>query len=113
PLLPSTHPSRGSSGARHRKTSRCPVCQRPLASADRNRGQCADCVADVDPQVFDALRAWRTTQVAHDNVPAYVVFNDATLRAIAIAKPASLEALATVHGVGPKKLELYGSQVLE
>ena len=115
PLLPSNHPARRSraSAARHRKTRRCPACQQPLAPADRAQGHCAGCTVDFDPQLFEELRAWRTSQGETENVPAFVVFTDATLRAIAAAKPSSLEALATIHGVGRTKLDRYGAQVLE
>jgi ATP-dependent DNA helicase RecQ len=46
-------------------------------------------------------------------VPAYIVFGDATLRGIALTEPATLEQLATISGVGEKKLEAYGEAVLE
>jgi superfamily II DNA helicase RecQ len=47
-----------------------------------------------------------------DGRPAYVVFDDATLERIALAMPESLADLARLHGIGPKKLELYGDAVL-
>jgi ATP-dependent DNA helicase RecQ len=46
-------------------------------------------------------------------VPAYVVFHDGTLRAIAAARPASLDALADISGVGEKKLERYGAALID
>ncbi|HSR65404.1 MAG TPA: DNA helicase RecQ [Xanthomonadaceae bacterium] len=62
---------------------------------------------------FDALRAWRAEVARTQNVPAYVIFHDATLRAIARARPADLAALARISGVGDRKLERYGQPLLE
>jgi len=61
---------------------------------------------------FEALRAWRATAARAQGVPAYVVFHDATLRAMAELAPRDLDALATVSGVGAAKLARYGAQVL-
>ena len=60
----------------------------------------------------ERLRAWRRDRAKADNVPPYVVFHDAVLQAIAAARPASLGELAQISGVGPAKLERYGSDVL-
>jgi ATP-dependent DNA helicase RecQ len=65
-----------------------------------------------DLRLFEALKAWRTRTAAARGVPAYVVFHDATLAEIAAARPASAEALAVVRGVGPRKLEIFGAEVL-
>ena len=62
---------------------------------------------------FEALRAWRSGMAREQNVPAYVIFHDATLRAIAVARPRDLEALGAIGGVGDRKLERYGGAVLE
>jgi DNA helicase-2/ATP-dependent DNA helicase PcrA len=58
------------------------------------------------------LRAWRAERARADNVPAYVVFHDSVLQAIAAARPASLGELAQISGVGPAKLERYGEELL-
>jgi len=63
--------------------------------------------------VFEALRTWRAGIARSHGVPAYVIFHDATLREIAMARPDSLSALAHVNGVGTKKLESYGESILE
>jgi DNA helicase-2/ATP-dependent DNA helicase PcrA len=63
--------------------------------------------------VFDRLREWRRQRAQADGVPAYVVFHDATLEAIAYERPGSRAALATIPGVGPTKLERYADDVLE
>jgi ATP-dependent DNA helicase RecQ len=62
---------------------------------------------------FDALRAWRADTARAQNVPAYVIFHDSTLRAIALAKPHDLAALARIQGVGDRKLERYGQPLLD
>ncbi|WP_269497380.1 DNA helicase RecQ [Castellaniella sp. S9] len=61
---------------------------------------------------FEHLRAWRGRTAREHNVPAYVIFHDATLREIALRNPDSLDALAGVSGVGARKLETYGADVV-
>jgi DNA helicase II / ATP-dependent DNA helicase PcrA len=69
-------------------------------------------VAADDP-LFAALREWRAIRAREDGVPAYIVFHDQTLAAIAEMKPPSAAALRRVKGVGPAKIEAYGDEVLE
>ena len=64
-------------------------------------------------QRFEALRRWRAETAREQNVPAYVIFHDATLRSIAEAAPDDLDALAQVPGIGAVKLERYGEDVLQ
>jgi superfamily II DNA helicase RecQ len=66
----------------------------------------------VDDGLFERLRAWRLERAREDEVPAYVVLHDATLRELAAAKPANESDLAAVKGFGPTKLERYGDDVL-
>ena len=68
--------------------------------------------ADEGDKLFAALKAWRLERAKADEVPAYVVFHDSTLVAIAEARPGSLAELAVVSGVGPTKIERYGPEVL-
>ena len=68
--------------------------------------------ADDDP-LMAALRAWRTSRAREDAVPAYVVFHDQTLAAIAEVKPATLAGLRRIKGIGPAKLDTYGDEILE
>jgi ATP-dependent DNA helicase RecQ len=63
-------------------------------------------------QRFAALKAWRAEVAREHNLPAYVVFHDATLAEMARDQPGSLEALSHVTGVGAKKLEAYGREIL-
>ena len=62
---------------------------------------------------FEALRAWRAQVAREHNLPAYVVFHDATLAEMARREPASLAALGEIAGVGAKKLEAYGPAILD
>lgn len=64
-------------------------------------------------QLFEKLRSWRMETARLHNVPAYVIFHDSTLRDIAQACPTSLADLRGVSGVGEKKLETYGMQIVE
>ncbi|MFZ3117142.1 MAG: HRDC domain-containing protein, partial [Variovorax sp.] len=61
---------------------------------------------------FINLKAWRAEVAREHNLPAYVIFHDATLAAIAERAPATLEDLQGISGIGTKKLEAYGSDVL-
>jgi ATP-dependent DNA helicase RecQ len=61
---------------------------------------------------FAALKAWRAEVAREHNLPAYVIFHDATLAAIAALAPKSLDELQGISGIGAKKLEAYGGEVL-
>jgi ATP-dependent DNA helicase RecQ len=63
--------------------------------------------------VFEQLRAWRAATAKETGMPAYVIFHDATLRAIAARAPRTLDELAQISGVGEAKLAKYGQQVLD
>ena len=65
-----------------------------------------------DDPLFDALRAWRTERAREESMPAYVVASDETLLAIAAARPTSLAGLERVKGIGPAKLDKYGTDLL-
>ncbi len=81
----------------------------PPASRKR-RGAVANPVGDP---LFDALRELRRKLAQDGGVPPYVIFHDTTLREIAAARPASPAELARVPGVGAKKLEAYGAELLD
>jgi ATP-dependent DNA helicase RecQ len=63
--------------------------------------------------LFEHLRSWRAAMAKEQGVPAYVIFHDATLRAIATLRPATLTQLGTVSGVGQSKLTKFGQPVLD
>ncbi|MBA4071995.1 MAG: DNA helicase RecQ [Gemmatimonas sp.] len=71
----------------------------------------ADLPAESLP-VFERLRAWRYDTAAEHGVPAYVIFHDATLHEIARLRPATLTELGHISGVGAKKLEAYGAEIV-
>ncbi len=66
-----------------------------------------------DPGMLERLKAWRLDQARAQGVPAYVVFNDKTLQALAAHRPGTSEALLEVPGIGPAKLEAYGDELLD
>jgi ATP-dependent DNA helicase RecQ len=68
--------------------------------------------ADAPTELVDRLKQWRRETATAAGVPAYVVFHDATLTAIAAARPKSLNDLLRVSGVGESKLRKYGEEVL-
>ncbi|HSK07554.1 MAG TPA: HRDC domain-containing protein, partial [Acidimicrobiia bacterium] len=67
----------------------------------------------ADPHLIERLRAWRLDQARTQGVPAYVVFNDRTLEAIAALRPSTETGLLEVPGIGPAKLDAYGDQLLD
>lgn len=62
--------------------------------------------------LFEDLRDWRQQEAANQGVPAFTVFSNKTLKAIAIVRPASIEALRRIKGVGPAKLDAYGRDIM-
>jgi DNA helicase-2/ATP-dependent DNA helicase PcrA len=66
-----------------------------------------------DAELFGRLRVWRKAQAEAQSVPPYVVFSDATLVAIADARPNGRDGLARISGVGPTKLSRYATPLLE
>lgn len=99
--------------AKPTRPSRCRGCGKDLVSAaTRKVGRCQDCPPTYDAATFEALRVWRLAVAGATKVPAYVVFTDATLTAIAEKTPSGAGQLATISGVGARKLERYGNDVL-
>jgi DNA helicase-2/ATP-dependent DNA helicase PcrA len=92
---------------------RCRVCGSPLVGVDALKmRRCGDCPSDVDTELLDRLRTWRSDEAREQQVPAYVVFTDATLTAIAEQRPADRAALVGIPGIGARKLDRYGAAVL-
>jgi DNA helicase-2/ATP-dependent DNA helicase PcrA len=97
-----------------KKAAVCKQCQRPLASSrERNRGYCQDCPVPYDEELFELLRAWRKEQAEAQSVPAFVVFSDATLEALAEVKPTDRRGLQSISGIGKSKLDKYADELLE
>nr|MBL8456978.1 DNA helicase RecQ [Zoogloeaceae bacterium] len=81
----------------------------------RRRGNSStiDIPGGLPTTLFDRLRAWRATTARERNVPAYVIFHDATLREITLARPTTLAELGGISGIGDRKLDAYGAEILK
>jgi ATP-dependent DNA helicase RecQ len=99
-LLRETSPT-AASAKRSRIGSRTGTAKAPALALDDEAGE-----------RFAALKAWRAEVAREHNLPAYVVFQDRTLAEMARSQPGSLDDLAQISGVGAKKLEAYGSEIL-
>ncbi len=84
----------------------------PTGSGRRSSRRPAAGAAHPDPAMFEALKAWRSDAARAANVPAYVIFHDTTLAAVAERKPATHDALLSIPGLGPVKAERYGEALL-
>ncbi|QJY44873.1 ATP-dependent DNA helicase UvrD2 [Pseudonocardia broussonetiae] len=113
-LIPDAHPaSRIAAPTAAGSKPRCRVCGSPLLGVDALKmRRCSDCPSDVDTELLDRLRGWRAEEAREQQVPAYVVFTDATLTAIAEHRPADSAALVSIPGIGARKLDRYGPAVL-
>ena len=93
--------------------ARCRVCGAALTTGlERTLERCEHCPSTMDEAVFARLVDWRKQQAHERSVPAYVVFTDATLMALAEQRPADSQALLRISGIGPQKLEQYGDELL-
>ncbi|WP_425268806.1 ATP-dependent DNA helicase UvrD2 [Kitasatospora cheerisanensis] len=102
-----------SAARRVRGPVKCRVCDRTLTDAvERKLRRCEGCPSTMDEALYERLREWRSANAKEQGVPAYVVFTDATLTAIAEDVPGSLAELSRISGVGAMKLDKYGSDVL-
>ncbi|WP_412540393.1 ATP-dependent DNA helicase UvrD2 [Longispora sp. K20-0274] len=95
------------------KSVSCRVCGVTLMDAmERKLGRCATCPSTMDEELLGRLQEWRALVARAARVPAYVVFTDATLTAIAEQLPSGEPQLVAIAGIGPRKLGLYGEAVL-
>jgi ATP-dependent DNA helicase RecQ len=97
-----------------RKITRKPT-KRQREAARPRIGTHRDTPADLSPTqaaLFSALRQWRTDTAKAHGVPAYIIFADATLTSIAQTAPSTLDELANISGIGAKKLDAYGAQIV-
>jgi DNA helicase-2/ATP-dependent DNA helicase PcrA len=107
---------RGSSSRRRARGApkHCRVCNKELSTpAAIMLSRCETCAADVDTELLVALKDWRLRTATELKVPAYIVFSDNTLTAIAEMLPVDEAALVAIPGIGARKLEQFGSDVLE
>ncbi|WP_185117183.1 ATP-dependent DNA helicase UvrD2 [Streptomyces sp. Ag109_G2-6] len=108
--------AQGERGARRRGSRGpvlCRVCGRTLTEAgDIKLMRCGDCPSDMDEGLYERLREWRAGQSKLQGLPAFCVFTDKTLMAIAEAAPTEPGELSMISGVGGRKLDRYGADVL-
>ncbi|MFF9096614.1 ATP-dependent DNA helicase UvrD2 [Streptomyces sp. NPDC014776] len=98
---------------RVRTPARCRVCGRTLTDAGEMKlMRCEDCPSDMDEGLYERLREWRAEQARLSGQPAYCVFTDRTLMAIAENVPDDERELSRIPGVGARKLGRYGADVL-
>jgi len=104
---------RGQGGRKRRGPVLCRVCGRPLSDAGEIKlMRCEDCPSDLDEELYERLRAWRMEQAKALGQPAYCVFTDKTLLAIAEVRPSGEAELSSIAGVGARKLDKFGGDVL-
>ncbi|WP_411970364.1 ATP-dependent DNA helicase UvrD2 [Saccharothrix longispora] len=123
-LIPDDHPASRVAGAAQRAPfqreplqrkpkPQCRVCGSALVDARSVKlSRCTSCPSDVDEELLTRLRAWRADRARELKVPAYVVFTDATLVAIAEQRPEDVAGLVAITGIGASKLDRYGDDVL-
>ena len=91
----------------------CRVCGRTLTDAGEMKlMRCEGCPSDLDEALYERLRDWRAQEAKELGQPAYCVFTDKTLMAIAEAVPGTEAELGTISGVGRRKLDRFGAAVL-
>ncbi|MFJ5264057.1 ATP-dependent DNA helicase UvrD2 [Streptomyces sp. NPDC088387] len=96
-----------------RTPARCRVCGRTLTEAGEMKlMRCEDCPSDMDEGLYERLREWRADIARRSGQPAFCVFTDKTMIAIAETGPEDEAELARIPGVGMRKLHRYGTDVL-
>ncbi|MFG2312598.1 ATP-dependent DNA helicase UvrD2 [Streptomyces sp. NPDC048566] len=100
-------------GRRSRTPARCRVCGRTLTDAGEMKlMRCEGCPSDMDEGLYERLREWRAVQAERSGQPAFCVFTDKTLMAIAESAPDDAGELARIPGVGVRKFKRFGADVL-
>jgi len=121
-LLPASMTARASGeapsvGQRRRRgtvqSEHCRSCGQLLhTAAERKLRRHADCPATYDEELMELLREWRRQEAAEAKLPAFCIFTDATLTALAEAVPRDEAGLLRIHGLGRTKVDRYGDHVL-
>ncbi|MBB5957377.1 DNA helicase-2/ATP-dependent DNA helicase PcrA [Saccharothrix tamanrassetensis] len=115
-LIPEDHPASRTAKrepAQRKSKPLCRVCGSALTDARAVKlSRCGSCPSDVDEELLNRLRAWRAGRARELKVPAYVVFTDATLVAIAEQRPEDIPGLVAIAGIGAAKLDRYAADVL-
>ncbi|HEV7420816.1 MAG TPA: ATP-dependent DNA helicase UvrD2 [Mycobacterium sp.] len=95
-------------------TPKCRICNGALTTPTAVMlRRCETCPSDIDEELLGELKEWRLRTAKEMSVPAYVVFTDNTLIAIAETLPGDDAALVAIPGIGARKLEQFGPDVLE
>ena len=98
--------------SRRNQVASCRICGATLlAGGDRKLGRCPTCPSDLDEDLYERLKTWRARVAAEQKVPAYVVFTDATVVALAERRPTTAPQLLAIAGIGPRKRGQYGAAV--
>ncbi|HSV40391.1 MAG TPA: ATP-dependent DNA helicase UvrD2 [Nocardioidaceae bacterium] len=112
-LRPQVQSDRATPSQKAQKKKTCRVCQEPLVSvADRRLGRHEGCESSYDEALYERLREWRKATAEEASVPAFVVFSDRTLQAIAEVHPKNQAEMMRISGIGASKWESYGEAVL-
>ena len=95
-------------------SARCRVCGGALSTgAERKLSRHLSCAVEIDEALYQRLSGWRSAVAATRSLPAYCIFTDATLLAIAEQLPGDEQALLAIPGVGKAKLEAYADDLLK
>ncbi|CAN5453167.1 ATP-dependent DNA helicase UvrD2 [soil metagenome] len=114
PKPPAERSAPGSSRRQRGAAKRCRVCNNELHSpASIMLRRCETCASDIDEELLVELKDWRSRTAKELKVPAFVVFSDNTLIAIAETLPTDDAALVAIPGIGARKLEQFGADLLE
>jgi ATP-dependent DNA helicase RecQ len=89
-----------------------PSTYRSMPPRDKRRSQ-ESATGEADPELAEYLREWRRNMARENKVPAYIVLHDSTLEELCRRKPATLAALRQVPGIGDRKAETYGGEILQ
>lgn len=99
--------------AARRVLPKCHVCGQALSlSPEIKLGRHAGCPVSFDEELFAELREWRRRTAQEQSMPAFVIFTDATLRALAEQRPTDRTGLLGIPGIGATKADRFGSELL-
>ncbi|MET0898547.1 MAG: ATP-dependent DNA helicase UvrD2 [Mycobacterium sp.] len=114
PKPPADRSAPGGAKRQRGAAKRCRVCNTELTSpASIMLRRCETCATEIDEDLLGQLKEWRSRTAKDLKVPAFVVFSDNTLIAIAESLPADEAALVAIPGIGSRKLEQFGADVLD
>ncbi|MGO4955773.1 ATP-dependent DNA helicase UvrD2 [Luteococcus sp. Sow4_B9] len=98
---------------RSAQSQTCRVCHKSLGTgAERKLGRHEGCPSDIDEELLARLKAWRLRTAQAASLPAFVIFTDATLVAVAESRPRTEQDLLRIAGIGRSKLERHGADLL-